>query len=188
MKFSTIASFTTVLFAALALVPSKTTAQPPGRCTFLTIDYPGAASTAARSSTWLRINDQGNIGGGYEDSSGKGHGFLLSNAIFLTVDGFDASELDDMNSRGDVLGDYIDDRSNLFGYLMHRGSLVKITFPDAVETSPNSINDDGTIVGYYTLADGRRHGYILRDGIFNSFDVPNANFTVASAINNLARL
>jgi uncharacterized membrane protein len=188
MKSSPIADFTAILFAALALVPSKTTAQPPGRCTFLTIDYPGAASTAARSSTWLRINDQGNIGGGYEDASGKGHGFLFSNGIFLTVDGFDESEFGVMNSRGDVLGDYIDDQSNLFGYLMHRGSLTKIVFPDAVETSPNSINEDGTIVGYYTLIDGRRHGYVLRDGIFNSFDAPNANFTVASAINNLGTI
>src|SRR5690242_20278038 len=188
MKLSSMASFTTVLFAALALVPSKTIAQPPGPCTFLTLDYPGAASTGARSSTWLRINEQGNILGGYEDSSGKGHGFLFSSGIFLTVDGFDASELGDMNSRGDILGDYLDDQSNLFGYLMHRGSLTKIVFPDAVETSPNSINDDGTIVGYYMLADGRRHGYILRDGIFNSLDAPGANFTVASAINNLGTI
>ena len=48
---------------------------------YTTIDVPGATSTSA-----FGISDSGNVAGGYTDSSGVSHGFLMTGSTVTTVD------------------------------------------------------------------------------------------------------
>ena len=157
--------FSFVVTATLVLnIPLRSLAEQHHSGTFTTIDVPGAASTAGNPSPWLRINAERTVVGGYEDTAGKGHGFLMSRGNFITFDAADAvfTELGAINARGDILGDYLDTSSNFVAFLLSRGIIRKIQFPGATVTSLNSINSEGEIVGYYTYADERRHGFLLR--------------------------
>ena len=49
-----------------------------------------------------------------------------------------------------------------------------IDVPDAKSTVGNDINSRGDIVGVYTGADKKVHGYLLSDGKFTTIDFPNA--------------
>ncbi len=54
---------------------------------------------------------------------------------------------------------------------------VRIDFPNSTYTDVRGINARGDMVGGYDDADGVRHGFLLRKGIFTSIDVPNAAVT-----------
>ena len=53
----------------------------------------------------------------------------------------------------DILRSYI---------LMPDGTLYEVRIPSSVITVVRNVNQDGSIVGYYDLADGRRHGFLGR--------------------------
>src|SRR5262249_5065311 len=48
---------------------------------------------------------------------------------------------------------------------------------------PGSLNSHDEVVGGYADADQRLHGYLWRDGVFTTFDAPNAG-TFLGGINN----
>ncbi len=75
-----------VTLSALLGLPARSAAHEPARGTFTTIDFPGAADTVEPPSSVLYINPEGQIVGGYLDTSGTGHGFLLSHGSFTTID------------------------------------------------------------------------------------------------------
>lgn len=61
---------------------------------------------------------------------------------------------------------------------------VKIDVPNAVSTDARGINARGDIVGRYTDANDVSRGFLWRQGVFTSIDVPNAEVTLgAKAIN-----
>ena len=69
-----------------------------------------------------------------------------------------------VNERGDIVGPYVrahssDCAGEMHGYVLRRGRFVTIDPPGAIETQPNSINDDGQIVGLYMDNAGVIHGY-----------------------------
>src|SRR5947208_3666288 len=95
---------TLVALSLILVGPVNCSAQPkPGA--FTTIDFPGALSTGGNPSNWFRINAEGQIAGGFQDTSGKTHGFLLTKGNFVTIDypGAIFSELNQINDRGDIL-------------------------------------------------------------------------------------
>ena len=47
-------------------------------------------------------------------------------------------------------------------YVGRFGQLHELRFPGAVSTEGWNINQDGSVVGHYDSADGRRHGFIAR--------------------------
>jgi probable HAF family extracellular repeat protein len=61
-------------------------------------------------------------------------------------------------------------------------SFTTIEVPGARSTNPQGINGDGHIVGGFTDAMGRQHGFLLRDGGFTQIDVPGAGRTAARGI------
>jgi uncharacterized membrane protein len=70
-----------------------------------------------------------------------------------------------------------------------KGESVDATFtyatfdvPGAVSTIASGINARGDIVGTYIDADGRRHGFAQREGIFTTIDYPGAAGTEARGI------
>ncbi|MCG9134686.1 hypothetical protein J5I95_23765, partial [Candidatus Poribacteria bacterium] len=78
-----------------------------------------------------------------------------------------------------------------------RQGLQELQFPDSVSTEGWNINQDGSVVGHYDTADGRRHGFIARPAAdpatqptvarpdftytFESIDVPGVAFLEVTA-------
>jgi hypothetical protein len=66
----------------------------------------------------------------------------------------------------------------------HAGILFPILpYPGSTSTTATAINNNNVITGYYSDADGARHGFVgTLDGNYTSFDFPNGN-TFAYGIN-----
>jgi probable HAF family extracellular repeat protein len=57
---------------------------------------------------------------------------------------------------------------------------TKIDVPDSGLTEARGINARGDIVGGYEDAEHVRHGFLLRNGVFSSIDVPGASSTLGA--------
>ncbi len=154
------------------------------------INYPDALWTSP-----LKINDAGDIAGGYGEvpytECGPYHGFVLSNGeytqIELPVDDVSGILVHGINDAGELVGVYTIegcDESNpaYHGFLLEDGSFTKIDVPNSTATVAFGINERGAIVGIYDRA-GRGHGFLLWKGVFTDIDFPGARGTRAKDIN-----
>ena len=74
--------------------------------------------------------------------------FLFVNTITdVGVIGFRAK------AANDILRSYI---------LLPDGTLYEVRLPGSTTTVVRNVNQDGSIIGYYDLPDGRRHGFLGR--------------------------
>ena len=130
----------------------------------LTITFPGAINTYGDF-----VNAAGAVVGSYVDADGMPHGFIRNpDGSFTTIDlpkmpnlqflfvntitdagviGFRAKAVND------ILRSYI---------LLPDGTLYEVRFPGSITTVVRNVNQDGSIIGYYDLPDGRRHGFLGR--------------------------
>lgn len=135
---------------------------------FTDIYFPGSFQTAATG-----INNAGQITVSV-DFEGS---FVLSNGIFtpIVVPGTTQSVVvaSGINNAGQIVGSFgfADD---VQGFLDTNGVVMTFRFPGAIRTYPSGINDSGEIVGYYQGTEAAYHGFIYRDGIFTTFDLPFA--------------
>ena len=121
------------------------------------------------------------------------HALLIKKGEFIplaptTILGTDYSEATNINDRGDVVGQMLDDNGFGHGFLLKDGVLSMLDFPGATETFALGINDSGIVAGYWDLldADGNMlaaHGYIWKDGAFTQLDFPGAAATALFGIN-----
>jgi uncharacterized membrane protein len=146
-------------------------------------------------------------GAGDGDSAALiGHGFLLDEDVFTTIDHPDAVDetaVLGINRRRQIVGGYVDAEGTVRSFLLDDGVFTPIDHPDA-DGGPGTfafgLNDRGQIVGFYIDADGRGHGF-LRDkgrgardeGVFTTIDHPDAGAepatgTAAFGINNRGRI
>jgi uncharacterized membrane protein len=168
---------------------------------FLTLDPPGSI----RSQGGF-INAQSQVVGTYRDANQKRHGFIWRNGTFTTFnvtnkqgeivdhDLFGTVALG-INDIGAVVGDYVAkdetdlDNPHRHGFLRSsKGDFTTFDVPDAVLTIGEGINNAGTIVGVYVLADGIHHGFVLKNGVFMTVDVPdskNGNAPLPTDINSI---
>ena len=124
------------------------------------VAYPGATETYADF-----INANGRMVGSYVDADGVRYGYLMSSngrfASFSEPEGFEVeflsyhgiNDADQTVSRVKFVGDTVP-RTYVGG--------EELRFPGSVSTEGWNINQDGSIVGHYDSADGRRHGFIAR--------------------------
>lgn len=88
-----------------------------------------------------------------------------------------------INDSGQVVGVYVLGGTQ-YGYLYFNGNFTTIAYPGALQTTPQSINSTGDIVGYYSgVADYDIHGFLLRNGSYSSIDFPLAKQSQVSGIN-----
>jgi probable HAF family extracellular repeat protein len=149
--------------AALCLATVGTTGAAAARSlAFVTIDFPGAILTNAQG-----INAEGEIVGGYTDTAGRQHGFLLSGDQFQSIDvpKSRATFARGIGPNGDVVGSYVAqvETTNVpaHGFLLNnRGEFRAVDFPGHINTIPQRILPDGTILGCYHDTDtmGTMHG------------------------------
>jgi probable HAF family extracellular repeat protein len=57
---------------------------------------------------------------------------------------------------------------------------AKIDVPNSISTEARGINARGDIVGSYTDANDVTHGFLLRNGVFSTIDVPGATGTLGA--------
>ena len=129
----------------------------------LIVDIPGATATHTDF-----VNAEGSIVGSYVDAEGTYHAYVrLRNSRLATIDlptkgltleYFFVHGISDARSivaRAKAVGDV--PRTYAGQYVLH-----ELQFPGAVSTEGYNINQDGSVVGHYESADGRRHGFIAR--------------------------
>jgi len=150
------------------------------------VDLPGVTFTQA-----LGINAEGDIVGRYQVGS-VGHGFLLSEGTFTTIDYPGAisgtTQAHGINPEGVVVGLYTDHGTIVGGDALRTraflrdasGNFTAIDFPDAENTFGIKISPTGQVVGCYhhqgrdfaVSGGGTMHGYVYQNGAYESFAVP----------------
>ena len=127
----------------------------PSPCQFLSFDYPDSRNSAA-----LGINNAGQITGFYRLRGAPGrHGFLATPTVAgSSSQNNQCQETASFSTR-------------------HGAKFESFDFPGSTNTQGTAITPSGEIVGRYNTADGKQHGFVLRDGVFTSVDVPGAAFS-----------
>ena len=125
-------------------------------------EYPGAVATY----TYV-VDPWGNVLGSYIDVEGTHHAYLYQAGSYTSIEIFPAATLEYFFMHGisetgisilryKAVGDI--PRS----YVSSSSELHELRFPGSVRTEIWNINLNGSIVGHYDSADGRRHGFIAR--------------------------
>jgi hypothetical protein len=142
---------------------------------FVTVDVPGSAQTRV-----LDLNEPGDLVGFYR-MAGVTHGFFRGrDERFVTIDAPNATATfpHGINDRGDITGRFIEAGSNhTRGFLLIGGTYSVFDFPGMIHTEPEFINERGDIAGKYRDATGFQHGFVLKDDVFHTIDVPGAAST-----------
>lgn len=137
-----------VAMAAFVILPVQAAAQ-----TFITIDPPGAGTTAGLGTQSTGINQSGVSTGFFWDSKFVAHSFRR--AADGTITTFDAP-----GSGGETIAGFLPSPAGILG---------------GQGTYATSINQEGTIAGLYIDSSAVGHGFVRsKDGDFTTFDAPNA--------------
>jgi hypothetical protein len=143
------------------------------------------------------INEDGQIVGNFPKYASDGvtiqiHGFLFEKGAFLDVaiPGSPWTELLRINDHGVAVGDYQDvygDYSNAHDFVRRPDGTIHLLAPvmpgAAFQSQSVGINNDGTIVGSFVLADGIPQGFILKHDVYTVFNYPGATATFLTDIN-----
>ena len=161
------------------------------------VEFPGAPETFADF-----VNASGRMVGSYIDTDGIYHAYVRSlKGKFTSIKLPDVGKLEYYFIHGISDADTIVARSKAVDdvprtYVGKFGVLQELRFPGSVSTEGYNINQDGSVVGYYDTADGRRHGFIARPiadeaplvaqppthtYTFESIDVPGIDFLAVTA-------
>jgi hypothetical protein len=94
-----------------------------------------------------------------------------------------------INRWGTIVGMYRDSSGTMHGFKrFSNGQAVALNYPGSAETVANGINDNGTIVGYYSkqLAPNEwKHGFIYNNGSWASLSYPDSKIqTTLQGISN----
>ena len=163
------------------------------------IEIAGATETYADF-----VNSSGGMVGSYVDADGLYHPYIRTpNGRFVSLDLPDAPNLEYFFVHGINDARTVVARTkrvdSVPGTLVgtFQDGLQRFTVPGSVSTEGYNINQDGSIVGHYDTADGRRHGFIARPATetdmepvatpavynytFESINVPGVDFLALTA-------
>ena len=128
------------------------------------IEFPGASETYAEF-----VNASGGMVGSYVDADGLFHPYIRTpNGRFVSLDLVHADRLEFYFVHGINDSMVVVSRAKLVDGVTRtyvgtfRDGLQEFAVPDSVSTEGWNINQDGSIVGHYDSADGRRHGFFAR--------------------------
>ena len=163
------------------------------------VEYPGASETYAEF-----VDAHGFIVGSYVDADGVYHAYAFApDGTFLPYP-FPAAEnleyifVHGMNDNGIGIATMKPVGGVPITVAIHPTlGLFELKFPGSVSTEGLNVNQDGSIVGHYDTADGRRHGFVARPiadpaapiedehvalhYTFESIDVPGVDFLALAA-------
>ncbi len=128
------------------------------------VEIPDASATYADF-----VNASGRLVGSYVDADGVYHPYVIDpDERFISLElpraaTFEFFFVHGINDVGTLVGRakrYGDVVGTVTGSFQH--GLKELEFPGSVSTEGWNINQDGSIVGNYVSADGRRHGFIAK--------------------------
>ena len=161
------------------------------------IEFPGAPETHAHF-----VNASGGMVGSYVDADGLYHPYIRTpEGRYVSIDLARAADLEYFFVHGINDANVVVARAKPVGAVpvtyvgTFRQGLEEFKVPESVSTEGWNINQDGSIVGYYDSADGRRHGFIAKPAVddqpivaptdlnytFESIDVPGVEFLELTA-------
>jgi probable HAF family extracellular repeat protein len=133
-----------------------------------------------RSNTGVTV---GVTGPAFSLASTTGTPFLLKGSTFTpittTIGGttYKKFTVRSINKWGTTVGAFTDSTGKVRGFKRSSdGKAVALNFPGAAQTDAFAINDNGTIVGYYSKTASPnlfRHGFIYNNGQFAKLDFPS---------------
>jgi uncharacterized membrane protein len=94
-----------------------------------------------------------------------------------------ATELDNINSQGEIVGFFVDRSGRQHGVMIRQGVFTQLDFPGAISTRTVGLNNRGDVVGSFIDGSGIQHGLILTNGRFMQLDFPGASGTQPEAVN-----
>lgn len=129
--------------------------------------------------------------GGFLDSSGASHGFILDDGQYTTLDfpGANGTVLTSENPSGELAGEWCVVASCASGtthsfLVSKKGEFTSFDPPGAVSSNASTVNPSDVLVGAFVDGVGATHGYQLDHGTFTTIDFPGANgFTFVGANN-----
>ena len=169
----------------------------------ITVEVPGATATYADF-----VTAAGAVTGSYIDAEGLYYPYLRTpNGTFVFHNYLEPSNLEYSFVHGITDTRIIVTRAKAVGDIPRsyvgtsQQGVSELEFPGSVSTEGWNINQDGSVVGYYDSADGRRHGFIARptaetaakfrdiayppppefNYIYESIDVPGVEFLALTA-------
>jgi len=178
----------------VGLVFGDTSATQPVSYSFISIDIPNFNGELGFTSL-ADINNEGEITGGFTDSSG--FGFLIERQFRSTdiqcpeaVNPAPNAAPQSINRHGEITG-FCGTGGRLHGFFRNKkGRYTLLDFPGSTLTEATGINDDGQVVGDYRDSSGRFHGFFWDAGLFLTIDVPfpGATLTAPNGINNVGQI
>jgi len=155
--------------------------------TFKTIDFPGADQTMAYG-----MNSRGDLTGMYfaNGDTTKHFGWALIGGRFITIDHPLSNDMSCgtwIGDDGEVAGHVQEKNGAYHGYRWKDGQFTLFEFEGGKTWSwwdgPMEINAAGDIIGAYTDARGKQRSFLMRKGIFTTFDVPGSLSARATGMN-----
>lgn len=136
------------------------------------------------------INGAGVIVGSWNPSvTAPETGFIYDGTVFTNTsisDGGRYTDLYGINDSGEISGYAIafsGRTRTYFSFVYNSGVFTPISYPGATSTIVQGINDNGVVVGFYSLA-GVTSGFIYDNGTYTSMMYPGASTTNLFGISN----
>jgi len=144
-----------------------------------TIQYPGATFT----DSW-GIDDQERVTGGFNDAQNNTRAYVWQNGTFtiLQESATVSTYTHGLNARGEVVGCHFPDGNMHSLRVTATGDYLTEDFPGSMMSMHWRITESSIIVGHYVDMDGLNHGYLYKDGEYESIDYPGSIFTQTRGI------
>lgn len=169
-----------------------------GSANFETIRYTetdpttGTTTFAARFTDSWGIDEEGNVTGGFNDANGHRRAYVWRDGSFdkiMEVPDTTFTYTHGLNANGEIVGCYFKaDPMDPENIVMHSlrvtsdGDFLTEDFPGSMMSMHWRITDSSIIVGHYFDMDGNEHGYLYKDGDYESIDFPDSTLTEAHGI------
>jgi uncharacterized membrane protein len=160
----------------IAVTASAAFAQT-GKCSFQALNFPPPATNGGP----IALNDVGAILGGFADSQGVGHEFLLfqGKVTKFSFPGAVSTGANDISRNGIIVGNFSVNAGDgdQHPFMVHSGGFHEITlpgFPNADATAAG-VNANGDVVGVITSETAApATGYLLHNGKLTVVSFPGA--------------
>src|SRR5260370_37944001 len=156
---------------------------------FTTVDFPGTTLNQL-----LGLNNLEQAAGYYADAAGIDHPYIFDNKgrVFFVItipEAVGGAQATGINDNGSISGFYIDRKATNHGFLIAKGQIQTLDFPQSTLTRPYCHNNNGELLGQYVDASGLTHGFIFDDGRFTSVDDPEGvGTTTINGINDRGQI
>lgn len=160
---------------------------------FTTIDDPdapvftGPNNTPITQTELFSINGHGDVAGISLDGNGIVQSFVLSHGVFRRIAvlaGLKGTQVASVNNSFVILGAFIDVNPVNNGFLLRGDTFTTVDFPGAANTFPSTINNQDSIVGFYSDSTGAPHSFLAQPGNGNDAGSADASVPVQSATQN----